>query len=264
MAFWGILGGACLLYYIIICIYAGMASAFSWFWVLSGITGVALGILWKRIPGSFQKGIWGLFIAGLAVLVVLEGKILYCANKPPQKEADYLIVLGCQVRGTRITRSLKYRLEAAYEYAEENKDTKIIVSGGQGFGEDISEAEAMKGWLVEKGIESERIYMEDKSTNTHENMKFSRELIEKQMAEKMSKAAEETGTIGDKTQTQEAEYKTVVVSNGFHLYRALKLGEKQGFERLEGLGAKTDRILAVSYYVREAFALLKDTIVGNI
>lgn len=245
MAFWGILGSICLLYFVIICLYAGVSSAFSWFWAIGGTAGIVLSIFWQRMPDKLHKGIWGLFIAGVAVFILMEGKILYYANQTPQKEADYLIVLGCQVRGTRITRSLKYRLEAAYEYAVENPETKIIVSGGQGFGEDISEAEAMKGWLVEKGIEADRVYMEDKSVNTHENMKFSREMIEKQ-----------GGTIKNS--------RVVVVSNGFHISRALKLGEKQGFEQLEGLGAKTDPILAVSYYIREAFALLKDSIVGNI
>lgn len=245
MMFWGILGGVCLLYFIIICLYAGIGAAFGWFWAVGGMAGIVLSMLWQKMPEKLHKGIFGLFIAGFIVFAVLEGKILYYANQKPQKEADYMIVLGCQVRGRKITRSLRYRLEAAYEYAEENQNTKIIVSGGQGFGEDISEAEAMKGWLVEKGIQPERIYMEDKSTNTHENMKFSREWIEGQ-----------SGSLENR--------KIVVVSNSFHICRALKLGQKQGFQNLEGLGARTDRILAVSYYVREAFALLKDGMVGNI
>lgn len=243
--FWGILGSACLLYFIVICFYAGAGSAFSWFWAMGGAVGIALGVFWQKMPDKLQKGIWGLFIAALAVLVIMEGKILYYANQKPQKEADYMIVLGCQIRGTKVSRSLRYRLEAAKEYAEENPAVKMIVSGGQGFGEDISEAEAMKGWLVEKGIEADRIYAEDKSTNTYENMKFSREFIESQ-----GRSAKDT--------------KVVVVSNGFHICRAMKLGKKQGFEHLEGLAGKTDKILAVSYYIREALALMKDSVVGNL
>ncbi|KSV58147.1 YdcF family protein [Acetivibrio ethanolgignens] len=70
---------------------------------------------------------------------------LYYGSKRPQPGADYLIVLGCQIRGTKITRSLKYRLEAAVEYGKENLETVIVVFGGQGSGEEVSEAEAMRG-----------------------------------------------------------------------------------------------------------------------
>lgn len=244
MIFWGILGGVCLIYFIIICIYAGITSAFGWFWALGGGAGLLLCWVWKKLPQGLLKAIWCVLFAGLAVLVVLEGKILYYARQTPYKEADYLIVLGCQIRGTAITPSLKYRLEEAWKYAEENQDTKLVVSGGQGPGEDISEAEAMKRWIVEKGIAQERIYVEDKSTNTYENMKLSRELIEKQ--------------------NPKENYRVVVVSNGFHICRGLSIGKKQGFKNLEGLGAKTDPVLAVSYYIREAAALLKDGILGNL
>lgn len=244
MLFFGILGAISLLYFVIICFYTGPGLAFNWFWAFGGVAGLFLAAFWQRLPLKLQKGIWGIFFIVMAVCVFLEAQILYYANQKPQKNADYLIVLGCKVQGTRVSRSLRYRLEAAFTYAEENPETKIIVSGGQGFGEDISEAEAMYRWLTDKGIEQERILMEAHSTNTYENMKFSRSLIEKEAAVE--------------------EARVVVVSNGFHICRALKLGQKQGFEEFQGLGAKTDPVMAVSYYIREAFALLKDSIVGNI
>ena len=180
MTFWGILGIMCLIYFIIICLYAGITSAFGWFWAAGGAIGLFLHFFLHRFPDWLQKGIWGVFLAGVALLIFLEGSIFYYGNKTAQPETEYLIVLGCQIRGTRITRSLKYRLGKAAEYGKENPETILIVSGGQGFGEDISEAQAMREYLLEKGIEENRIWLEDKSTNTYENMKFSREMIEKE------------------------------------------------------------------------------------
>lgn len=249
MIFWIALGGLCLAYFIIICLYAGITSAFSWFWGMSGVLGIVLGFSLHKLPGWIQKGIWGILAVGLAVLFVLEGQILYYGSKEPQPSADYLIVLGCQIRGTKITRSLKYRLEAATTYAKENPETVIVVSGGQGSGEEVSEAEAMREYLLKEGISEERIWLEAASTNTYENMKFSRELI--------LKARKENGQA-------EEEFQTVVVSNRFHIFRALKIGKKQGFLTLEGLGAKTDPVLFVSYYIREALAVFKDGLLGNL
>jgi uncharacterized SAM-binding protein YcdF (DUF218 family) len=70
------------------------------------------------------------------------------------------------------------RLEAAYAYLVANPEAKCVVSGGQGNGEDISEAEAMRRWLVNKGIDGDRIYKEDASTSTDENIRFSKRIIE--------------------------------------------------------------------------------------
>ena len=80
----------------------------------------------------------------------------------PDPGADYMVVLGAQVNGTKVSRALRYRLDAAFEYAMDNKNTKVIVSGAQGYKEDITEAKAMRDYLVEKGLEVERVIMEDK------------------------------------------------------------------------------------------------------
>lgn len=247
--FWGILGGLCFAYFVVICIYAGIFSAFGWFWAACSGAGALLYFFFHKIPDKLQKAVWGIFFIGLATLILLEGKIIYYGNRKPQKGADYLIVLGCQIRGFKITRSLKYRLEKALEYGLENPNAVIIVSGGQGNGEAVSEAWAMQEYLVKHGIPEERVWKEDKSSNTYENMKFSLELIEKKR--------EAAGVA-------EEGFRAVAVSNRFHIYRALRIGEKQGFINLEGLGAKTDSILAVSYYIREALAIFKDWLFGNL
>jgi uncharacterized SAM-binding protein YcdF (DUF218 family) len=123
---------------------------------------------------------------------------------------------------------------------EENKNSIAIVSGGQGSGEDISEAEAMSKYLLSKGISKNRIIKEDQSTNTNQNILFSNKFM------------------------PEGNRKTVIVTSRFHVYRAIQIAKKQGLEDVQGLGAPTDKILALSYYVREFIAVMKDRLVGNI
>lgn len=103
--------------------------------------------------------------------------------------AQWIIVLGAQVRGKKITDSLRRRLDTAVCYLKKNKETKVIVSGGQGAGEEITEAEAMAEYLIKQGISKDRIRMEDQSTSTRENLRFSRKFL---------KADQETGWDCDK------------------------------------------------------------------
>ena len=117
----------------------------------------------------------------------------------------------------------------ALDYLNENEGTKVVVSGGQGKGEEITEAKAMSDYLVKNGIKSDRIILEDRSKNTNENLKFSAELI------------------GSK------EKKTVIVSNDFHIYRAKCIAKKMGYTDVSGASAKTKPITIPNSFVREAF-----------
>ena len=134
---------------------------------------------------------------------------------------------------TRITSSLKLRLDRAYIYAAGHRNVKIVVSGGQGRGEDIPEAEAMKEYLVGRGIERERIFPEDRSSTTEENLRFTARLI-----------------------PDIKEKKTGVVTNSFHIYRAWLLGKREGYQRLFPVSAKSEPVLYLNYMVREALAVL--------
>ena len=90
---------------------------------------------------------------------------------------EYIIVLGAHVEGTRLTKALLERTRRALQYMEENPETKAVLSGGKGDGESITEAQAMCNYLVEHGIDRERLILEEKSTNTTENLKFSLGMI---------------------------------------------------------------------------------------
>lgn len=87
-----------------------------------------------------------------------------------------MIVLGAGLRGERVTDLLARRLDAAYDYHLENPNAVIVVTGGQGPGEDIPEARAMKAYLVEKGVPEKQILEEASSTSTEENFCFAREI----------------------------------------------------------------------------------------
>ncbi|HPU64061.1 MAG TPA: YdcF family protein, partial [Mobilitalea sp.] len=164
-----------LIYYGIIICYAGIGAAFSRFWLLAGISCVILfiSIRYMRIrnitlPWPARYGFIGIVLAGICTILFIEGLIIFHAGKKAGPDAEYLIVLGARIRGTKITRSLYMRLKTAEVYLKDNQKTLVIVSGGQGPGEDISEAEVMKKFLLENGIEEKRILTEDKSKNTLE------------------------------------------------------------------------------------------------
>lgn len=173
---------------------------------------------------------------GMVVLLVYFGilhmKIMESSHQPIPEDAGYLIVLGARVKGNVPSLSLQYRIDRAADYLKLNGSTVAIVSGGRGPGEDISEAEAMKQGLINQGIEEGRIIMEDESTSTSENIAFSKEFIP------------DPSSIG------------LIVSNDFHLYRAVKMAEREGL-KVTGVPAKTPRIVLVKSYIREYLAITK-------
>ena len=240
-------GTLSLLYYILILHYSGIATSFSWVWLLGGIAclmaAAVFGYMIKneiKITGGLRLCFTLALIIGLAVFISIEGTLLYHSTRKAEPGADYMIILGAQVRGTRLSKALKMRLDAAYPYLKDNPDTIVIVSGGQGQGEDISEAEAMKRYLVEKGISYHRIIKEDRSTSTYENIKFSKELLDLESPS------------------------LVIVTNNFHVFRSIGIAKKQGMGKVQGLSAPGDSILTVHYYVREAASVLKDFVFGNL
>jgi uncharacterized SAM-binding protein YcdF (DUF218 family) len=169
---------------------------------------------------------------GLIYLVFLQVKISQYSHLEPPKNADYVIILGAKVNGKVPSLVLQSRIDAAAKYLTENKNTIAIASGGKGSGEDISEAEAIKNELMKKGIDESRIIMENRSTNTVENIEFSKKLIPKNA---------KSG---------------IVVTNTFHMYRSLSIAHDQGLT-LSGLPAETPANAVIKSYSREYLAITK-------
>ena len=235
-----VLGGLCAIYgaYVYLCY--GIVS-FAWFFPLLG--GLLLGWgaieLYKQthllqyVSKSIQKSLLVLMALGLSSFVVLQGSIVYEGMHTSKQQADYVIVLGAQLNGQRITRSLRYRLEAAKRFAFTYPEATIIVSGGQGPQEDISEAAAMKKWLVAHGVKASRIIIEDASTNTKENFIYS-----------LQKIKDDTEHVS-------------IITNGFHMKRSKMICE-QAIDSCSTYPAKSGDDLAPVFYVREVFAYIKD------
>ncbi len=176
-----------------------------------------------KITASFVCVVLCLAI-GLSALMV--GEIF----NVPTDEGATLVVLGCRVYEERASLMLAERLEAAYEYLSENEDAVCIVSGGQGDGENISEAECMYRYLVGKGIDESRIYKEEQSTSTRENLAYALEIIK---AEGLNE-------------------EIAIVSNEFHLYRASMIAGELGLES-SSVFAFTAWWLLPTYWVRELY-----------
>lgn len=171
-----------------------------------------------------------LLIAGF---VILESAcMIRAANRRANSDAT-VIVLGCRVYGENASLSMIERLNAAGKYLLENEDTICILSGGQGEGENISEAECMYRYLVEEGIDPKRLYKEERSTSTRENLSYSQQLIKEQGL---------NPTIA-------------IVTSEYHEYRAGKIAESLGME-YGAIPAKTAFWLFPTYYVRELYGIL--------
>ncbi|MCI8549271.1 MAG: YdcF family protein [Lachnospiraceae bacterium] len=245
----GVFAVLSLAYYIGLVIYVGMPASFSVFWLMAAICSGGLCLLFsmrrfrlflKGLPMWVKIPVRTTVVLGFLCFFLVEGFILFHMFEKPKENLDYLVVLGAQVRGDTITKSLRYRLDTAIDYLEENPDTKVVVTGGKGPGENVSEAVAMRNYLVEHGIERHRIIMERYATNTEENLSYSKALI------------------GDSGKS------VGVVTNGFHVFRSVCLAEKTGMEHVVGIAAPSDGFTLPNMLVREFFAVLKDKFVGNI
>lgn len=239
----GLLGALCVLY----CIAIGCNGFGTKFFLIWGVMGTAFLLvsfaLASGLAGLLPKGLrvalTAGFCAGLLLFVIVEGLILSMFEGNAQPGADYCIILGAQWRRSGPSEVLRRRLVRAAEYLRENPDTVAIVSGGQGSNEILSEAEGMRGYLVDAGIAGERILMEDQSTNTWENLAFSAALFDRENS------------------------RVVIVTNNFHMFRALGIARKQGL-RAEGLAADSVLWMAPNNLLREFVGVMKDFLVGNL
>ncbi|MDR1018145.1 MAG: YdcF family protein [Lachnospiraceae bacterium] len=187
----------------------------------------------KKTGKIILKIFIGLILIGIVYAGLMFALILSAAKKETPKNADTLIVLGAQVWGKNLENArpshvFKERLNAAVTYLNENKNTKVIIAGGKGSDEIISEAEAGKRYLIEKGILPERILEEDRSTDTMENLRNAKSM---------------------------AKGKVVIDSNDFHIYRALMFAKRLGYKDVSGLPAKSKTHLTTKLYIREILAL---------
>ena len=149
---------------------------------------------------------------------------------------EFVVVLGAQTHGDRPSRTLRERLDLAYDYLMEHPDAVCFVTGGQGRDETYTEAYVMHKYLLEKGVDENRVVMEDAAHNTRENLIFSRELAQ---------------NMGVDTES------VLIITSEFHLCRAKYIAGTLNM-RAYGLGSTTTPwVLKVCYELREVFAFVK-------
>lgn len=226
----------------------GLGMRFSGILLLGIAALLLVGLLLRRWEQRSRAGKWCRWMfsvsCGLVIslLVSLETNVLMNRGGMPAIPADAVIVLGAGVNGTEPSLSLRTRLDAALDYLEENPDVPVVLTGGQGYGEEITEAQCMYDYLTTRGVTSERILLEEQATSTAENFAFSKPLL----------AVEGIDVETDLV---------AVVTNDFHIYRAGLIAAREGYALTFGIPAELPWLhLEVNYCVREAFALVKTLI----
>ncbi|MCQ4087793.1 YdcF family protein [Saccharibacillus sp. JS10] len=176
---------------------------------------------------------------GFVFLCYLVSSILYNLVRP-RVPRDYIVVLGAGINGTKVTPLLAGRLNRGISFSKKqvglgHAAPTFVVSGGKGSDEQISEAAAMRNYLLEQGIPDEQIKMEDKSINTLQNMRFSKKIMDEASGE---------GT-----------YTCVFATNNFHLFRAGVYARQAGLNG-DGIGSKTAFYYLPNAFIREYIAIL--------
>ena len=236
IAVWLILAIFCLIYGIMVRL-TGSGTPFFMVWIAIGALFLLFAILvWTDLWSKFPMGIHILFVIAVVVLLILffilEGQILSGFHEKGEDNLDYIIVLGAQVREDGPSPVLRYRLEKALDYLKENPETICIVSGGQGYNEPCTEAEAMATYLMERGIPEERIIQEKEATTTKQNIRYSMPFMA------------QDASVG-------------IVTNNFHVYRSLRIAEDEELMNACGIAAGSKRFYLPNNMFREFFALGK-------
>ncbi len=204
-----------------------------------GVIFLICGIFSNKMPKAVHNALTGLT---LIILICAGSLAIYGSVDNVTYEEDVIIVLGKGLDGDRILPDLANRLDTAIEYCEKNSDAIIVVSGGKGSDEIVSEALAMERYLLSQNVPAEKIIKEDKSASTEENFLFSKEKIEEELGKNFSVA---------------------FVTNKFHVFRAERYAYEAGVEARH-IGADTQWYTIPSNYMREIFVTAVQLAEGKI
>lgn len=193
----------------------------------------------KRCKAIFLVGV----LAAVLALVCMEGVIIAHGEAPESVETvDAVLILGAGVNGETPSLTLQTRINAAADYLEKHPGVPVVLSGGQGPGENITEAECMRRELSRRLADAApELLTEERSTSTAENFAFSKEILQQYGVDT------DTAVIG-------------VVTNDFHMFRAELIAKREGLTVVAIPAELPWWWLTANYYAREAFALVKTLI----
>ncbi len=242
--FLNIISAICILYGISVMIFSGYHFGI----LVIMVIGLAIAFFsycrTKKINNKYITFLKITFLTGLLCMISIIIFIYFLFGVPySDKKEDAVIVLGCGLDGSDVADTLKERLDSCLSYLEENPQAIIIVSGGQGFNEDIPEALAMEKYLIAHNVPKEKIIKEDSSSSTYENFVNSKKILDEFFAGKKD------------------AYKTAFITNRFHCYRSYNLAKNAGIDVL-CFPAPDEWKSAVVSYLREAPAVIKLWVLG--
>ncbi len=211
-------------------------------YLLGGIL-LAYGIFHKRLSRVLPKWFKAFVVFCYIFVAVFASSVFICGgNDNVTYKEDVIIVLGAGIKGEKIGTNLQKRLDTALDYHRKNPSCIIVVSGGQGPYEDITEALAMERYLVSNGVPAENIIKEERSTSTKENFAFSKSILDDRFGEN--------------------GYTAAYITNGYHIYRAGLFAESAGFKDISHLHAETPWYTAVPNGIREMLGILTAWVFG--
>lgn len=235
--------GAVVLLGSVVPLFAGIRNAGTWLGIFLGAF-----LLWQGLPGSLAAfGAWRPWAR--AVVWILECTLLgfliwgavgtLSADMDSAQPGRTLIVLGCRLRPDGPGTILRTRLDAAYAYLERNPGSTAVLCGGKGSEEIRPEAEGMQEYLVSRGIDPARLYREDRSRSTKENLLYAKKVIEENHLEK----------------------KAAIASSEYHLWRARMLGRKLGMD-CQCVSAHTPGWMVMVFWLREVLCVIAEVLRG--
>lgn len=240
-----ILGILLLIYIVLINLISTSKVAFTMPIVILGIMLTVYHFIKNKLSDfKYYENIKNILIKLIAMGCILFAFIecsIIVYPKHSTENSEYIIVLGSALSNGKIPSIiLQGRLDATIKCTNEyNKNAYIVVSGGQGYDEKVSEAEAMQKYLIERGIPKEKIILEDKSSNTNENFKYSKEKIEEHSNKTIDKV------------------KVKIVTTDFHALRSRIIAKRHGYSKVDNYSSTTKWYLIPINYAREGFAMVK-------
>lgn len=214
------------------------------------------GSRWHRVPRKLRIAAYAVIVLAAIVFGACAAAQLSHFSDEGEPNLDCIIVLGAQVRESGPSVAFRFRLDAAYDYLNDNPGTVCVVSGAQGFNEPVSEGEAGRAYLISRGIAAERIFAETEARNTTENIAYSLRLFK---ASHIQEGAEADSL------------RVGVVTNNFHVFRSLHIARELTKEPAEGqndlsaagyefcgIAADTIPWYLPNNIVRECFGILRD------
>ena len=195
---------------------------------------------WSKIPKAIRKLFCIIVAACVLTVTILSCLMLSHFGDKGEKDMDYIIVLGAQMKSYGPSVIFRYRLDAAYEYMQENPDCICIVSGAQGANEHISEGEGGKEYLISKGIPESRVVAETNAFDTVENVSYSMDIIK------------------GMDSRPEKELKIGVVTNNYHLFRGMHIAMAETEGEVSGIAGYTVPRFLPNNMVRECFGIIRD------